>query len=78
MDRFLKARLDNIDAANECIIERQGILATMLSIGAISDKSIHKLMKGELIEMDKSILKYVTAIDKIQKEFENGSTEAQS
>lgn len=76
--RFLKARLDNIDAANECIIERQGILAGMLAVGAIHDTAIHGLMKEELNEMDKVLKKYIAAIEKIQKEYEDGSTEAQS
>lgn len=63
-DNLLKARLDVLDAANEAIIKRQGILGRM-----IID---YQNRSDYAVQMSEALDGYIAAIDKIQKELENG------
>lgn len=57
------ARLDVIDAAQECIIKRQGTLARMLVD--------HSNGLNYVVEMSKALDDYIAAIEKIKEGYEN-------
>ena len=63
-EKLILARLSVIDAALECIIKRQSVLSRMI-IGQQS-------CKAHSIDMSEALDDYIAAIEKIQKEYENG------
>lgn len=60
--KFLMARLDVIDAAQECIIKRQGSLARMIRHPQFAD--------GEMGMMSEALDDYIEAIEKIKEGYE--------
>ena len=63
-EKLILARLSVIDAALECIIKRQSVLSRMI-IG-------QPPCKAHSIDMSEALDDYIAAIEKIQKEYENG------
>lgn len=66
--KFILARLNVLDAALECVIKRQGVLARIM---AYQHPQAWKLDFGR--DMSEALDGYIEAIEKIKKEYENGS-----
>lgn len=69
MDRYLKARLDAIDAANMCIMERQ--TAIFGFIGALDVEDGESVQKA-FDDMNRAADKYIEKIGKINEELQDG------
>lgn len=67
-NKFILARLDVLDAAIECVIKRQGIIASML---VDQERRSNK----SLVRMSEALDDYIEAIARIKGAYEDGRKE---
>lgn len=69
MDKMLEARLDVIDATNEAILKRQGILAAMVSAGEYNPQIKYRKIE----EMAEVLDEWTLKIKDIEEKYKNGA-----